>query len=243
MAASSPSASPRAPTRPSAGTHRTSTSISRSSEESAAASVPGELRARIRGEEPEGWRRRHAFNQADQVRLDIADGARFAAANPAFLRTRAVEFVDLVSPLSFLVRQLRLVDDVGEPLESGAVRWWLSLFAVISWPLLALLAVQGWARVRDAAPLQSFASLTILCTSSVILLHGLTRLRLPMVPILMVLAAVALSGAGHGTSACVAPRCRVLCRGGPGPRLDPLPGAHRPLALAALVRGSGGTGR
>lgn len=166
--------------------------------ESAAASVPGELRARIRGEEPEGWRRRHAFNQADQVRLDIADGARFAAANPAFfLRTRAVEFVDLVSPLSFLVRQLRLVDDVGEPLESGAVRWWLSLFAVISWPLLALLAVQGWARVRDAAPLQSFASLTILCTSSVILLHGLTRLRLPMLPILMVLAAVALSGASQ----------------------------------------------
>ena len=167
-------------------------------EKSATTSVPGELRARIRGEEPEGWRRRHAFNHADQVRLDIADGARFVAENPTFfLRTRAVEFVDLVSPLSFLVRQLRLVDDVGEPLESGAVRWWLSLIAVLSWPLLALLAIQGWARVRDAEPLQSFAAVTILCTSSVILIHGLTRLRLPMVPTLMVLAAMAFSGASQ----------------------------------------------
>lgn len=161
-------------------------------DEDDATSVPGKLRAKIRGEEPATWRRRHAFNRADQVRLDIADGARFAAENPAFfLRSRVVEFVDLVSPLSFLVRQLRLVDEVGEPLESGAARWWVSLVAVLLWPLLALLAIQGWATVWDASPLQSFASVTILCTSSVVLMHGLTRLRVPMEPILIVLAAVA----------------------------------------------------
>lgn len=162
-------------------------------DEGAASTPPGDLRARIRGEEPEAWRRRHAFNDADQIRLDIADGVRFAVDHPAFfLRARVVEFVDLVSPLSFLVRQLRLVDGVGEPLESSPARWCLSLLAVLSWPVLALLAIQGWARVRGAAPLQSFATLTILCTSSVVLIHGLTRLRVPMVPILMVLAAVAL---------------------------------------------------
>ncbi|MEE2939911.1 MAG: glycosyltransferase family 39 protein [Planctomycetota bacterium] len=161
-------------------------------DEATPTSIPGKLRARIRGDEPEAWHRRHAHNHADQVRLDIVDGARFAADNPVFfLRSRVVELVDLVSPLSFLVRQLRLVDDVGEPLESGRARWWLSLLAVLSWPLLALLAIQGWATVRDAATLQSFATLTILCTSSVVLIQGLTRLRVPMIPILMVLAAVA----------------------------------------------------
>lgn len=158
--------------------------------------APGQLRARIRGPQPEPWQRRLAFNRADQVRLDVADGAHFVAENPGFfLRTRIVEFVDLVSPLSFVVRQLRLVDEVGEPLNANASRFWLSLLAVLSWPLLALMAIRGWAIARDAGPLQSFATMTVVCTSSVALIHGMTRLRLPMVPALMVLAAVALSDA------------------------------------------------
>lgn len=157
--------------------------------------LAGQLRARLRGEAPAPWHGRTAANRADQVRYNVIDGAHFIADHPGFfLRTRLVEFADLVSPLSFVVRQLRLVDGVGEPFSSGASRWWLGLLTILSWPLLVFLALWGWATARDAHPLRTFATMTVLCTSSVIFISGFSRLRIPMVPLLIVLAAIALSG-------------------------------------------------
>lgn len=156
---------------------------------------PGELRARMRGHAPEPWTPRYATNRADRARNDIEDGLAFATAHPGyFLRTRVVEAVDLVSPVSYGVRQLRAVDDVGEPLSLPYARRLFGLVSVILWPALALLALWGWAIARDAGPLRSFATMVVLCTASTALVSGLTRLRLPMVPLLIVLAAVWLFG-------------------------------------------------
>lgn len=159
------------------------------------AKPPGELRAKIRGKAPEAWRLQPVINPADAMRNNVEDGLRFVAQNPVFfLRSRIVEFVDLVSPTSFIVRQFRAVEGFGEPLNTPIMRRIFALFAVLSVPLLALMALRGWATVRDAGPLRSFATMTVLCTSGVALLSGLTRFRVPMIPMLIVLAAVCISG-------------------------------------------------
>lgn len=159
------------------------------------AETPGELRAKIRGEAPEAWRLQPVLNPADAMRNNVKDGLTFAAKNPVFFaRSRIVEFVDLVSPVSFVVRQFRSVEGFGEPLNTPVMRRIFALLAVLSVPLLALMALWGWATVRDAGPLRSFATMTVLCTSGVALLSGLSRFRVPMIPMLIVLAAVCISG-------------------------------------------------
>lgn len=159
-------------------------------------STPGELRAKIRGAAPEGWTRRTVHNRADQMRANIGDGLAFAAQNPAFfVRSRVVEFIDLVSPISFMVRQFRTAEGIGEPLNDSMMRRIYALLSVLLAPLLAILALSGWATARDAAPLRSLSAMIVLCTSGVTLVSGLSRFRIPMVPILIVLAAVYISGA------------------------------------------------
>ncbi|MEM9382495.1 MAG: hypothetical protein AAGB93_21255 [Planctomycetota bacterium] len=153
---------------------------------------PGRIRRNLRGPAPEPWTSLTEGNDALRARANVELGLAFAAENPVyFARSRALELVDLLSPLSYPVRSMRLVE-VGEPL--ARVLPVAATLTILCVPLLLLLALQGWTTARDAAPLRSLAATMVLCTSAVALVNGLTRYRLPVVPVLIALAALYLSG-------------------------------------------------
>ncbi len=156
--------------------------------------APGELRDKIRGPEPDSWWPRKVVNTADQTQANVQDGMAFAFQHPQFfLRSRIVEFVDLVSPLSFIHRSLRITSGIGEPLNSLYLRRLFSILAVILMPLVVLFGLWGWAYARDAGPLRSLVTTLVLCTSAVALVSGLTRYRVPVMPMVIVLGAIYLA--------------------------------------------------
>lgn len=156
--------------------------------------APGDLRDRLRGPEPAPWRPREVRNAADQTKVNVNDGMAFAMQHPQFfVRSRVVEFVDLVSPLSFIHRSLRITDGIGEPLNSLYLRRLFSILAVILMPLVILLGLWGWAYARDAGPLRSLVTTLVLCTSAVSLVSGMTRYRVPVMPMIIVLGAIYLA--------------------------------------------------
>jgi hypothetical protein len=156
--------------------------------------APGELRDRIRGPEPTPWRAREVVNTADQTRSNVQDGLAFAFQYPKyFLRSRIVEFVDLMSPLSFIHRSVRITEGIGEPLSSPYLRRLFSLLALLMMPLVVMVGLWGWAYARDAGPLRSLTATLALCTAAVSIVSGLTRYRVPLMPLVIVLAAIYLA--------------------------------------------------
>lgn len=156
--------------------------------------APGRLRDKIRGPAPEPWTPSMPSNRADAARANVAQGLEYAISNPVyFIRTRIVEFCDLVSPLSFIVRAQRTTA-VQEPLDIPILGRFFSILSVMMVPFLMLLALWGWATARDAVPLRSLGGALVLCTSAVTLVSGLTRYRMPVIPMLIILAAVFLAG-------------------------------------------------
>ncbi|MEM6572521.1 MAG: hypothetical protein AAF957_29160 [Planctomycetota bacterium] len=169
--------------------------------------APGRIRKAIRGAAPEPWVSLTEGNDAHRSRANVELGLSFAAEHPVFFaRGRIVEFVDLLSPLSYPVRSMRLVD-VGQPLAS--VRPVVAVLTMLCVPLLLLMALQGWATARHAGPLRSLAATMVLCTSAVALVNGISRYRLPVVPVLIALAALYLSGACEAPTAA-ARRVRLV---------------------------------
>ena len=159
------------------------------------ARAPGALRAAIRGPAPEPWAPATEGAPAARARANVASGLGFAARHPLyFLRSRAVELVDLLSPLSFPVRSLRLASP-GTPLGSPGSRWLFAALAVLMVPLLLLAALRGaTAMVASSAHRGLLLSVCAGVLASA-LVNGLTRYRLPALPLLIVFAALALTGA------------------------------------------------
>ncbi|MEM9378723.1 MAG: glycosyltransferase family 39 protein [Planctomycetota bacterium] len=156
--------------------------------------APGRLRARIRGDAPPPWEASRETNHADRASANLRSGLVYAAEHPVFFaRSRVVEFIDLVSPLSFLVRAQRIAP-VGEPLDSPLLARVTALSAVFSVPLLLLLALWGWAYARDAGPLRTLSAAIVLATIATAFVSGLSRYRVPAIPLLIVLAALYLAG-------------------------------------------------
>ncbi len=157
--------------------------------------APGSLRDRLRGPEPAPWHPRKVTNEADATKVNIADGLGFGMNHPEFfVRSRVVEFVDLVSPVSFILRSLRLTEGLGEPLDSLYLRRLFGVLAVALMPLTVLLGFWGWAHARDAGPLRSLVTTLVICTSAVAFVSGMTRYRVPAMPMLIVLGAIYLAG-------------------------------------------------
>ena len=131
---------------------------------------------------------------AARARANVASGLGFAARHPLyFLRSRAVELVDLLSPLSFPVRSLRLADP-GAPLASPWSRWLFAALAVLMVPLLLLAALRGaTTMVASGAHRGLLLSVCagVLASAPV---NGLTRYRLPALPLLIAFAALAITG-------------------------------------------------
>ncbi|MGD2019265.1 MAG: hypothetical protein PVJ89_14180 [Planctomycetota bacterium] len=156
------------------------------------ARAPGSLRAALRGEAPEPWTAATDGAPAARARTNVRRGLSFAAEHPAFfLRSRAVEVVDLLSPLSYPVRSVRLADP-GAPLGRPALRVAFALLSILMVPALLLLALRGWCAVTVAAPHRALLAVVCAGTLASALVNGLTRYRAPALPLLMAFAAVAL---------------------------------------------------
>ena len=157
--------------------------------------APGTLRDKIRGPQPPHWLPRKVTNMADAPRVNVADGLGFAMNYPVFFaRTRIVEFVDLMSPMSFIHRSLRITEGIGEPLDSPWLRRIFAVLAVLMMPMVVLLGLWGWGHSRDSGPLRSLVTTLVLCTSAVAFVSGMTRYRVPVMPMLIVLGAIYLAG-------------------------------------------------
>jgi len=168
--------------------------------------APGALRAAIRGPAPEPWSPPTDGTPAERARASVEAGIGFAARNPLyFLRSRVVELVDLLSPLSFPVRSLRLASP-GPPLGGAVSRSLFALLAVLMVPLLLLAALRGASVMTANAAHRGLLLSVCVGTLASALVNGLTRYRLPAVPLLIAFAALAFAGTRGEDSG---PRARV----------------------------------
>jgi hypothetical protein len=136
-----------------------------------------------------GWDRAHRIhNTPDRLNESTRRGIEYGLAHPEWLlRSRIKKLADLFAPLSFFVRHVAL----GR-YDDSALRW-LSLRALIVWavacPLLVLpLGFAGlFAALRDRAARWLFGAVLayFVCTG---LLVSMSRFRIPMMPLLIVLA-------------------------------------------------------
>ncbi len=156
---------------------------------------------------PPSWQRSTAPNVIDRSTEDVHRGLNFAAEHPGFAaRTRVKKLADWATPLSFFVRHYALGRYHGV-LATPAIRRPL-LIAALLLPMLVLAsAVPGfWAALRAARawPVVAFTLLYFVPTTA--LVNGMSRYRIAIEPLLIVLAAGFLSavplprreGAGGG---------------------------------------------
>ncbi|MDG1984741.1 MAG: hypothetical protein P8M11_09240 [Planctomycetota bacterium] len=154
--------------------------------------APGALRATIRGAAPEAWTPTAEGTPADRARRNVRQGVRFAVEHPLFfLRSRAVELVDLLSPLSYPVRSLRLASP-GPPLGRPWARLLFAGLALAMVPTLLLLALRGWSQAAASPAHSSLLVWVCAGTLASALVNGLTRYRLPALPLLIAFAALGL---------------------------------------------------
>ncbi|MBN1826686.1 MAG: glycosyltransferase family 39 protein [Candidatus Eisenbacteria bacterium] len=149
------------------------------------------------GSPPPAWKRSEAMNIIDRSREDTAAGIRFARANPGYvLRSRVKRIADYLSPTSNPVRHyaLRLYPGI---LSAGPVRRAFVLFALFASAAVTALAVPGIfhaVRRRDGWILALLPAALFLTAG---LLVGASRFRVPVLPVLIVLAGRTLAG-GEG---------------------------------------------
>jgi arylsulfatase A-like enzyme/4-amino-4-deoxy-L-arabinose transferase-like glycosyltransferase len=131
--------------------------------------------------------------------LEIVGHARDAAwreirGDPAlFVRRMGPRLVDMWNPTSFLVRHLRIgAYGPVHPLLELAVSWTAMLCYLL---VVALAAAGAWRQRRDPRVWLVLALMGLLCGVTA-LAFGLTRFRLPLMPLLIVLGAPALASLG-----------------------------------------------
>ena len=128
------------------------------------------------------WPRPGGPDLTTRQRAKLQDGADWALNHPAaFLKTRISNLAHTLAPLSFPVRHLALGHYQG-PLASGLPA---RLFLILA-PLqsLALLLLAAYALARHAPP-QPPLCLPLALLLAQPLLVGMTRLRLPLTPFLL----------------------------------------------------------
>ena len=135
-------------------------------------------------------RAQEIHNLPDRLRENTRRGLAHAAARPSWLlRSRLKKAADFVAPYSFLVRRFALGGYLGGPLDQPWVRRPMILVAIVG-PICVLpLAWLGFAAtLRDRAGRWLFGTVIgyVAFTS---LLVSMSRFRIPIVPLLIPLAA------------------------------------------------------
>jgi hypothetical protein len=143
---------------------------------------------------PPSWQRSTAPNVIDRSADDVGRGLRFAAQHPGFAaRTRLKKLADWATPLSFFVRHYALQRYHGA-LAGPAVRRPLLLAALLL-PMLVLAgALPGfWGALRTSRAGTILAYTLIYFIPTTALVNGMSRYRIAIEPLLLVLSAGGLS--------------------------------------------------
>jgi len=131
-------------------------------------------------------------NIVDRMRCEIRGGVAFMAAHPALAARRGVtKIAALWTPSNFLIRHLRA--RYYAPPPGPLATQLLTTASVAAFLLLSVLAVAGLA----AAPAGAGRRLTLALVAFYLLIHavifGMSRYRIPLLPILFVYAGLALA--------------------------------------------------
>lgn len=143
----------------------------------------------------DGWKQSDLPNRVDASRENLRRGLGYVAKRPAFLAaSRIKRLADFLNPMSFLTRHL-YVDLYGAPLDAQWVRRLIAPLAVLLVIGLILAAtaaaVYGPGLGRGSWPVW----LTLAYFPATGLLISISRLRIPIVPLLLILGAAFLTRA------------------------------------------------
>lgn len=132
-------------------------------------------------------------NTAARSAENVRRGLDWVLENPgAFLRTRVKRLADICLPTSFFVRQQGCLTYAESPLGEPALRRPLVVWAFLAPALLLFLAVPGMVhRLRRlrCSPGAWVAPVVVFYFLATSLLSSMSRLRVPMLPVLFVLVA------------------------------------------------------
>ncbi len=151
--------------------------------------VPGSgLRARLLADPPPAWPRRVGGNTATRDGQHVRDGLRFALAHPGYIaRTRLLRAADLLTPLSYMVKHVRL-ESYHAPLDARPVRRGIGWAAVGEALLLGLFGTLGLVFARCAPYGRGLLAAATAALLAPGLLVAMSRFRAPA-ELLLLLAA------------------------------------------------------
>jgi hypothetical protein len=160
---------------------------------------------------PPNWERSHAANVIDRSAEDACRGWQYAADHPAFAaRTRIKKLADWATPLSFFVRHYALGRYHGVLASPGVRR--LLLVTALVLPILVLAgAIPGFCgALRSSGAGVLLAGIFIYFIPATALVNGMSRYRITVEPLLIVLAAGFLGAAAWRGWRSPALLCSVL---------------------------------
>jgi len=153
-------------------------------------------------DESDEWQRAEAItNTADKLGTGVGLGLAFARAHPGwFVRSRIKKLADFAVPTSFFVRHQGLERYGGGLLGRPLVRRGLTVLSIGMSALVMLLGLASlWSTVEDRSGrwLLTTVTLYFVSTASIV---AMSRFRIPLVPLLIVLSAGLLTGHVRGNS-------------------------------------------
>ena len=158
-----------------------------------------DLTARVFMLHGSGWPPSHAPNDIDRTRVNLRRSLQYTLGHPAsFVLTRVKKLADFATPLSLLVRDLS-PEVYSGPLVGRTVRPLMLCVALCSVVALLVLAWINLVRLWDHRPAAAFFTLVIVYFGLSVLLVSMSRYRIPMVPLLLVLVGgTVVSGPSRG---------------------------------------------
>ncbi len=160
-----------------------------------AAEANGRVRDLLVGDAPAGWDRAQMGNVVERSRKSTATALRFARENlPFVLRSRVKQIADFVSPVSFFVRHFAL-EKYGGILSAPVVTRSLVYLAVLMTISVTALSTAGFFRIPSHPTRMVLAVVIVYFLAVIAPLGGLSRYRIPIEPLLILLAGGALSRA------------------------------------------------
>jgi hypothetical protein len=144
-------------------------------------------------EERSGWSDDELVNTFDRSKASTSAGLAYMQEHPGwFVRSRIKKLADLVTPLSFFTRHQALGHYDETLLGGPLMRKLTSLWAVACPILVLLLGTAGLFALEDRRG-QLLIGLVLSYTLATTMLVAMSRFRLPIVPLLIAMAAVLLT--------------------------------------------------
>jgi 4-amino-4-deoxy-L-arabinose transferase-like glycosyltransferase len=165
------------------------------------ASVQRSWTVELTTDQEDAWARRiRPYNTIDRLEANVDAGMRFALDHPAwFLRSRVQTFADFFSPVSYFVRHAS-VGRYGGPLGRRTILQILVPFATATTVCVILLGILGLFTGLVGRAQLWFIGGTVGYFTATALLISHSRFRLPIEPLLIVMASGLLTGSWRTAS-------------------------------------------